>query len=872
MFLVLTILSLFMPEPSSEEMLIGMTGPTVVAQNSTQTYDCTNCPGIGGRSSWVVTGGTVTSGLGTKTISVQWGSGSTGKVQYLESSQVISYLDVSIIPPPVTPPAPTYAHNCNNAILSFNGSPPSGSTWYWQTSSSGTSTSNSSSTWTVTSSGWYYLRAKNAVGWSSASQVYVSGWDSSPPGSLSSTLFESCNVTSITMTSNNTTDEWYTSSTGGSPVHIGNSYTVSITPGQTKTYYVLLKTIFGCAASSRTQVTAKSWETSIGGSIGANIDPVCYSSSVSFTSSGKRGTIKEWQYQEKIGSGSWSGWSTFSTSSSTSQSKSITNSSNQDMLVQVRVKVKNGVCSETYSSAKQITVYANLTAGSIGGAQSICYNGNPSAMTNSSSATGGTGRTYQWQKSTSSASSGFSNISGATGSTYDPGTLTQSTWYRRMVTSASGCGTKYTSAVKVTVYADLTAGSIGGAQTICYNGNPSVLTNGSSASGGTGRTYQWQKSTSSSSSGFSDISGATGSTYDPGTLTQSTWYRRRVTSASGCGTKYTSAVKVTVYGNLNAGSIGGAQTICYNGNPSAFTNSSSASGGTGIAYQWQKSTTSASSGFSNISGATSSTYDAGTHTQSTWYRRAAISAAGCGTKYTSAVKVTVYANLGSGSIGNSQTVCYGGDPSSFTSTASASGGNGSYSYLWQKSTNSGSTWSDISGATSATYNSGTLTATTQFRRKVVSCSQTKYSNTVTVTVQPNLNAGSIGNGQTVCYEGDPSAFTNTGSASGGNSSYSYQWQKSTNGGSTWSDIGGATSSTYNSSTLTTTTQFRREVTSCNQTKYTSAVTVTVRSNLNAGGISNSQTVCYGGDPSAFTSTSTASGGDGSYSYQWQIST
>ena len=855
------------------KVFAGITGPTSVAPG-TYTYTCSNC--IDDPSAvWIVTGGFAPIGSSASSIDVWFKNVGTFTVQWgVPGGTIYSTLTVTVVSIPAQPTGQSVLYNCSTASLYSTNAPPSGTTWYWQTSSGGTSTSYPGSK-TISTGGTHYLRAKNAAGWSTSSaSITVPNWEQDAPTPPSTTLYEYCSsgTVSATMTSNNSKDEWYTSSSGGSPVYTGSSYTVSVGAGQTKNYWVLPKTAFGCAASGRTKVTVKSYQPSVGGSMGSNEGTVCHSASVSFTSSDKLGTITNWQYREKIGSGSWSSWSSFSTSSSTTQSKTITNSSTQTMYAQVRVKVQNGVCSSANSSAKQITVYANLTSGSIGGAQSICYNGDPTTLTNASTPTGGTGRTYQWQKSTSSATSGFSDISGATSSTYDPGTLTQSTWYRRGVTSASNCGTVYTSAVKVTVYANLNAGSIGGAQTICYNGNPSALTNSSSASGGTGRVYQWQKSTTSSTSGFSDISGASNSTYDPGTLTQSTWYRRAVISASGCGTKYTGAVKVTVYGNLNAGSIGGAQTICYNGNPSAFTNSSSASGGTGIAYQWQKSTTSASSGFSNIGGATNSTYDAGTHTQSTWYRRAAISAAGCGTKYTSAVKVTVYANLSPGTIGNSQTVCYNGDPSSLTNSSSASGGNGSYTYQWQKSTNGGSSWSNISGATSSTFNSGSLTTTTKFRRRVISCSQTKYSNIATVTVQPNLNAGSIGNGQTICYGGDPSGFTNTGSASGGNSSYSYQWQKSTNGGSTWSDIGGATSSTYNSGTLTATTQFRREVTSCNQTKYTSAVTVTVRSNLNAGGISNSQTVCYGGDPSAFTSTSTASGGDGSYSYQWQIST
>jgi len=88
--------------------------------------------------------------------------------------------------------------------------------------------------------------------------------------------------------------------------------------------------------------------------------------------------------------------------------------------------IDNGACSS--SSA--------INTGSIGSAQTICYNSTPSSLTNSTSASGGSGSySYQWQ--TSSNNSTWSNISGATSSTYAPGALTFSTYYRRAVTSGS---------------------------------------------------------------------------------------------------------------------------------------------------------------------------------------------------------------------------------------------------------------------------------------------------------------------------------------------------------------------------------------------------------------------------------------------------
>ncbi|UJH66380.1 DUF6443 domain-containing protein [Allomuricauda sp. SCSIO 65647] len=512
-------------------------------------------------------------------------------------------------------------------------------------------------------------------------------------------------------------------------------------------------------------------------------------------------------------------------------------------------------------SGSRYVAIVNVSAGSISGVQTVCYNGDPSTLTNSSSASGGSGGySYQWQLSNTS-SGPWLDINGATSTTYNPPSgLTSDRWYRRRVTS---CGqTSYTGTVKVTVSPNLSAGSISGGQTVCYSGDPSTLSNASSASGGNGSySYQWQLSTTSGSSGFSNISGATSSSYNPPSGLQSTtWYRRRAIS---CGqTKYTGAVQVIVNPNLSAGSISGSQTVCYGGDPSTLGNTSSASGGNGsYSYQWQLSTTSGSSGFSNISGATSSSYNPPNGLQSTtWYRRRAIS---CGqTKYTGAVQVTVRPDLSAGSISGGQTVCFDGDPGTLGNASSASGGDGSYSYQWQLSTTSGSSgFTNISGATSSSYNppSG-LQATTWYRRRAVSCGQTKYTGAVQVSLYPTLNAGSISGDQTVQTGQDPAPFTNVQSASGATGTYAYQWQYSIDDGQTWQNVSGATSTTYDApSGLATDHWYRRKVTSCT-VGYTGIVKLTIEhawfKDVDGDGFGDAAKVVYQGQqPQGYVSNS-----------------
>jgi hypothetical protein len=95
-----------------------------------------------------------------------------------------------------------------------------------------------------------------------------------------------------------------------------------------------------------------------------------------------------------------------------------------------------------------------------------------------------------------------------------------------------------------------------------------------------------------------------------------------------------------------------------------------------------------------------------------------------------------------GSIAGNQTVCasgaMGATVTPLASSVLASGGTGVISYQWQSSTTSNSSgFSNISGATSPTYNPASLSATTYFRRGAsTSVNPVVYSNVITVSVNP----------------------------------------------------------------------------------------------------------------------------------------
>ncbi|NJK85791.1 MAG: hypothetical protein HC906_07300, partial [Bacteroidales bacterium] len=197
---------------------------------------------------------------------------------------------------------------------------------------------------------------------------------------------------------------------------------------------------------------------------------------------------------------------------------------------------------------------------------------------------------------------------------------------------------------------------------------------------------------------------------------------------------------------------------------------------------------------------------------------------------------------------------YNSDVPAFSSSASASGGSGSYTYTWQYSTTSSTpgvgVWNDIPASNQPTWDYGTLTQTTYFvRRAVDAVCGTVYSNVVTITVRTQLNGGTVGSNQTLCYNDDVAAFTSTAPASGGGSSFTYTWQYSTTsntpGVGVWADIPASNQLIWDYGTLTQTTYFvRRAVDATCGTVYSNVITVTVHPQLNGGTVAANQTICY----------------------------
>ncbi|HEX6431384.1 MAG TPA: DUF6443 domain-containing protein [Niastella sp.] len=451
-----------------------------------------------------------------------------------------------------------------------------------------------------------------------------------------------------------------------------------------------------------------------------------------------------------------------------------------------------------------------------------------------------------------------------------------STTYANVVWNSEGTGTVRILNQNLVVVASLTVnisntaplsgGSISNtSQTINYNTVPATI-NASEASGGpcSPFDYQYQWQYAADNANFTDIAGATGLSYAPGALTGTTYFRRKITCAGSVA--YTNTAVVNVFPAIQPGSVSpSSQTINYNSSTTLAI--SGVGGGNGTyTYQWQLSED--ANAFLDINYSTASTYTTYNLQSPVVYYRVVVTSNGA-VAYSPIATVNVYPQLQGGSV-NSKSIAYNSTAGTLTVNG-VSGGNSSYTYQWQTSAD-GNNFSNINGATGGSYAPGNLTTTSYYRVQVTSNGVTVYSGVGTITVMPPLTPGSInGNKGPIGYNSSPGQLTGSIPTGGVCSSYSYQWQQSTDG-TVYTDIAGATGQNYTPDYLTIGTYFRRKVTCVPEEQYSNVLLVQVNPPVFPGSISPGHLViAAGASPGILTANAASGGSCSSYTYQWQQS-
>ncbi len=163
---------------------------------------------------------------------------------------------------------------------------------------------------------------------------------------------------------------------------------------------------------------------------------------------------------------------------------------------------------------------------------------------------------------------------------------------------------------------------------------------------------------------------------------------------------------------------------------------------------------------------------------------------------------------------------------------------------WEKSTNGGASWQTISN-TSATYNTGALSATTMFRAVVSKCSSTAYSTAATVSVvYPNAGGVSLSSGKGSFCSGESASGTLVVS---GYSGTAMSWEKSVASGGTWGawePAGGLHDVDYYNFSVNVSTRIRAKISSgtCG-TIYSGYYTIAETQATVAGSISGPTVIC-----------------------------
>ncbi len=626
----------------------------------------------------------------------------------------------------ITPSAPVICSG-NSSTLTASG----GSTYSWSPSTGLNTTAGAMVIATPTTTTIYTVTSQNATGCASTGTVTVTVV-STPSIAITNSSPTLCSgsVSTLTATGGFTNYTWYPvtglyTDAPGTVAYTGTSSvaTVYAKPSATTMYTVVGTTSGGCITSSTSTVTLSAAPVNTTTSVG-NYYTFCTSGTSTFSfavNTTVAVTSLTWSYSTTQ-AGPYTSFTsavsptgaTFTPSNTTSTANlTASNYANSNFAGPrfLRLVIIDASCTYNYD----IQIFDTKGQGAsvplpVAAQSSICSGASTSLTIGALNSA----LTIQWQTSTDNVT--FTNISGATTTNYTTPTLTATTYYKAIIGGQGSCSYT-TGSVTITVGAPITTNTVTPA-TSCTDGSTFIALSGNAITGGI---YQWQRSTTSSTTGFTDLTGATSQNY---TLTRNlvpvtTWYRR-LASTSTCNANTSAAV--VVYAPLANNTVTTVSATMYCASAPAISIAGAApvgGDGTTYTYQWQSSTD--NSTYTNISGATAQNYTTPIASVTTYYRRQ-ITGGGCTTSTSDPLLITVNPNPTVTVTPTSSTVCGG---NTLTLTAS-----GATSYLWSPAT-------ELSSSTGASV-IATLTVTRTYTVTGTSangCTSTATS-TLTYTAPP----------------------------------------------------------------------------------------------------------------------------------------
>jgi PKD repeat protein len=414
--------------------------------------------------------------------------------------------------------------------------------------------------------------------------------------------------------------------------------------------------------------------------------------------------------------------------------------------------------------------------------QILCTGGTPAQLT--SNVVNGNGSTiaYEWFSS-NSATGTLTSISGANGANYSPPAAGSADIYYFVEVSQDGCTDDISNAFLIDVYSPPTVTFTGGSATYCQNADAPLLTAQGTSTVVPAQTinYQWQQSVGGGA--FSNIAGATNSTFDPPTSSVGTIVYQVIASQAlpGCTSPASASYTITVNAGPNYAAALPDDSLCVGGNATDLT--PSVQGYTGsMTHQWYSNTTAGTIGAQQIVGATSLTFDppAGSTSDLYYYMVTTFATGGCGTLQTSFAHIVVVGDPLINITTTPEAICVGGTPSALVATAS--GGTGTLTYTWSagNAINNNTAFTTIAGNNATSYSPPQQnTAGIQYYKVQMTAGGEGCTSDESAVIGITINADPIVSAplltQTVCAGTTPTNLVVTASSGVAAVAYTYQW-------------------------------------------------------------------------------------------------
>jgi len=447
----------------------------------------------------------------------------------------------------------------------------------------------------------------------------------------------------------------------------------------------------------------------------------------------------------------------------------------------------NSGCGSPVSSIKTLTVSPNVTAGTISGTSPLCITITASYTSNGTS--GGS-----W----SSSNTGVATIDPSTGLVTAVGAGTTDIKYEVV----SGCGAPVSTIKPLTVSPNVTAGTVSGTSPLCISVTASYTSDGTS--GGS-----W----SSSNTGVATVNPTTGLVTAVGAGTTDITYK----VSSGCTAPVSSTKTLTVNPNVTAGTVSGTSPLCI-GTTDSYT-SNGTSGGNWSSSNIGVATVNASTGMVTAIGAgtTDIKYEVGS---------------GCGSPVSSIKTLTVSPNVTAGTVSGTSPLCI--------STTASYTSDGTFGGSWSSSSTGVATVNPTTGLVTAVG-----AGTTDIKYEVGSGCGSPVSSIKTLTVSPNVTAGTVSGTSPLCISATAS-YTSDGTSGG-------SWSSSSTGVATVNPTTGLVTAVGAG-----TTDITYLVSSGCGSPVSSTKTLTVSPNVTAGTVNGTSPLCISATAS-YTSNGTSGG-------------